>query len=79
MVQVFYDMEALNITNLRDSLPELLHVVRERDRSEIMRALETSQPVVPMELVWSFEWDVRELAPTTVDGGDGHRKDLGAW
>ena len=70
---ILHDMEAKNVTNLRDSLPQLLHVVRERDRKEIMKALETFQPVKPMEQLWSFEWDVRELATPSI-GGDGSDK-----
>ena len=71
---VLYDMEAKNITNLRDSLPQVLGVVREYDRQQILNAVKFGSPTVPLEMVWSDECDVRELAARNI-GGDGHRQD----
>lgn len=71
---VFHDLEAKNITNLRDSLPEVLGVVREYDRQQILNAVNYGSPIVPLEMVLTDEWDVRELATSNI-GGDGHRQD----
>ena len=59
---VNHDLEAQNITNMRESLPDLLFMLRDHDRKEILRALDTGSPVVPMEPAWTHEWDVRGLA-----------------
>jgi predicted unusual protein kinase regulating ubiquinone biosynthesis (AarF/ABC1/UbiB family) len=59
---VVHDLEEKNITNMRESLPDLLFMLREHDRKEILRALDTGSPVVPMEPAWTHEWDIRDLA-----------------
>jgi hypothetical protein len=59
---VNHDLEAKNITNMRDSLPYMLAMLREYDRNQILRAVETGSPVVPLGQIWKDEWDVRGLA-----------------
>jgi hypothetical protein len=59
---VLHDLEAKNISNMRDSLPEILVMLRDYDRKQILRALDTGSPVVPLGQVWTDEWDVRDLA-----------------
>jgi predicted unusual protein kinase regulating ubiquinone biosynthesis (AarF/ABC1/UbiB family) len=59
---VLQDIESKNITNLERDLPELLKVVRERDRDEILRAVIEGRQVRPMEITWAEDWDVRSLS-----------------
>jgi predicted unusual protein kinase regulating ubiquinone biosynthesis (AarF/ABC1/UbiB family) len=59
---VIHDLEAKNISNMRDSLPEMLVMLRDYDRKQILKALDTGSPVVPLEKNWTNEWDVRGLA-----------------
>jgi hypothetical protein len=55
-------VEAKNITNITDSLPDIFVVLRDYDRREILEALGTGSPVVPLGLAWCAEGDVRSLA-----------------
>jgi predicted unusual protein kinase regulating ubiquinone biosynthesis (AarF/ABC1/UbiB family) len=65
---VIHDLEAKNITNMRDSLPEMFVMLRDHDRNQILKALDTGSPVVPLELAWTDDWDVRDLATPAVRG-----------
>ena len=63
---VLHDLEVKNIANLRDSLPELLSLIRERDKREMLNALNENRKVVPMELIWHDDWDVRDIEPSAI-------------
>jgi predicted unusual protein kinase regulating ubiquinone biosynthesis (AarF/ABC1/UbiB family) len=64
---VMHDLEAQNITNMRESLPETIMMLREWDRNQILRAVEAGAPVVPLENIWLDDWDVRELAAPLIE------------
>ena len=57
-----YDLDGKNITNLQGAVPELLSVLREYDRDQILRALDGKDAVKPLDLLWAHDWDVRDLA-----------------
>ena len=44
-------------------------MLREYDRRQILHALDTVMPVVPLEIAWHDEWDVRELAASEPSQG----------
>jgi predicted unusual protein kinase regulating ubiquinone biosynthesis (AarF/ABC1/UbiB family) len=62
-----HDLDAKNISNLKGSLPQILALLRDHDRKQIMGALDNGSSVVPLENVWVNDWDVRDLAKTAVD------------
>jgi hypothetical protein len=64
---VLHDVDAKNITNLRDSLPELLATLREHDGNQILRAVGGQGALKPLDLLWAHDWDVRELSPTQAE------------
>ena len=57
---VIHDLENKNITNMRTSLPDILFMLREYDRKEILRALSEGNGVTPLPGLWAHDWDVRE-------------------
>jgi hypothetical protein len=57
---VTHDLENKNITNMRTSLPDILFLLREYDRKEILRALSEGNGVTPLPGLWAHDWDVRE-------------------
>jgi predicted unusual protein kinase regulating ubiquinone biosynthesis (AarF/ABC1/UbiB family) len=59
---VTHDLDAKNITNMRDSLPEMFVMLRDYDRKQILKALDTGSPVVPLDEFSLDDWDVRGLA-----------------
>jgi predicted unusual protein kinase regulating ubiquinone biosynthesis (AarF/ABC1/UbiB family) len=58
---ILHDLESKNISNMRDSLPEIFTVLRDHDRRQVLRALETDSPVLPLEPALTHDWDVRGL------------------
>jgi predicted unusual protein kinase regulating ubiquinone biosynthesis (AarF/ABC1/UbiB family) len=58
---VLHDLDRSNITNMSASLPQLLSIVREYDRSQMVQSLETGHPVIPLRLNWGDDWDVRAV------------------
>jgi predicted unusual protein kinase regulating ubiquinone biosynthesis (AarF/ABC1/UbiB family) len=58
---VLHDLDYKNVTNLRDSLPQLLSTVREHDRRQILAALDGNGPVEPLKPLWTHDWDLRQL------------------
>jgi predicted unusual protein kinase regulating ubiquinone biosynthesis (AarF/ABC1/UbiB family) len=66
---VMHDMEAKNVSNMSESLSEILSTLREHDRKQILSALEGRGHVAPLGLIWSHNWDVRGLR-------ESHSQDL---
>jgi predicted unusual protein kinase regulating ubiquinone biosynthesis (AarF/ABC1/UbiB family) len=54
------DLEAKNITNMRESMPEMVAMFREYDRKQILKALDGDGIVTPMPQLWAHDWDIRE-------------------
>jgi predicted unusual protein kinase regulating ubiquinone biosynthesis (AarF/ABC1/UbiB family) len=60
---IFHDLDGANITNMRERLPDMIAMLRDYDREQILRALATGGKVKPLEKIWAHEWDVREALP----------------
>jgi predicted unusual protein kinase regulating ubiquinone biosynthesis (AarF/ABC1/UbiB family) len=58
---IMHDMETKNIANIGASLPEMLSMLREYDRKQILSALDGKGQVEPLGLIWAHNWDVRGL------------------
>jgi predicted unusual protein kinase regulating ubiquinone biosynthesis (AarF/ABC1/UbiB family) len=73
---VLHDLDTKNITNLRDSLPDLLTNLRPYDRNQILGALPNGDKVKPMESCWALDGSSpshQDAAPTASapQGGAG--------
>ena len=61
---ILQDLETKNVTNMKESLPQVFTMLRDHDRKEVLRALDTGEPVKPLNPVWADDWDVRNLSHT---------------
>ena len=67
---VMAELNALDIADVRDRIPEKLQALRYDDRKQVLRALATGEEVVPRKLAWTTpEKDVRF--------GEDHNKPIG--
>ena len=52
-------LEGIDVTNLKDSVDQVLAPLRDYDREQVLNSLLTGQEVKPLERSWVHAWDLR--------------------
>jgi hypothetical protein len=52
-------LEGIDVTNLKDSVDQVLAPLRDYDREQVLNCLLTGQEVKPLERSWVHAWDLR--------------------